>query len=267
MEVSKLIITAFAPGANSNNVIFDRGGNSCTFNPVSPVIGPDPDWSCPSENALMWQDNQNPVIIPANSTRAFLTKVEPGKPSGNIGLESILVQGSVFTTLGSFGKSGYQSTMSSDPTSIVNVYLSDMIDSRSSTQIQSVRTGIIPNSVQTFNIVLSDMDLSGTTTINSGAKLIINVPKGWTEVSVISDTGFVGTPSVTQFGDNSNQIVGITSGMLGDGTTDSNTITFSARAPNIVSDRLYVMYVLAQGITSNGFSIGPLAEIVLEVDA
>lgn len=266
MEVSKLIITAFAPGANSNNVIFDRGGNSCTFNPVSPVIGPDPDWSCPSENALMWQDNQNPVIIPANSTRAFLTKVEPGKPSGNIGLESILVQGSVFTTLGSFGKSGYQSTMSSDPTSIVNVYLSDMIDSRSSTQIQSVRTGIIPNSVQTFNIVLSDMDLSGTTTINSGAKLIINVPKGWTEVSVISDTGFVGTPSVTQFGDNSNQIVGITSGMLGDGTTDSNTITFSARAPNIASDRLYVMYVLAQGITSNGFSIGPLAEIVLEVD-
>jgi LysM repeat protein len=266
MDVSKLIITAFAPGANTNNVIFDRGGGNCTFNPISPVTGPDSDWSCPSENALMWQDSLNPVTIPANSTRAFLTKVEPGKPTGNTGLESILVQGSVFTTLGSFGKSEYQSTMSSDPTSIVNVYLSDVIDSRSSDNIQSSRTGIIPNSVQTFNIVLADMDLIDSTIINSGAKLIINVPKGWTEVSVIGDTGFVGTPTPTQFGDTSNQIVGITNGILGDAITDSNTITFTARSPNVTSDRLYVMYVLAQGSTSNGFSIGPLAEIVLQVD-
>ncbi|MHA7647123.1 COG1361 family protein [Nitrosopumilus sp. S4] len=266
MEVSKLIITAFAPGANANNVMFDRGGNSCTFNPVSPITGPDSDWSCPSENALMWQDNSNPIIIPANSSRSFLTKVEPGKPTGNTGLESILVQGSVFTTLGSFGKSGYQSTMSSDPTSIVNVYLSDVVDSRASTNIQSVRTGIIPDSVQSFNVVFSDMDLVASTTISAGAKLIINVPKGWTEVSVTGDTGFVGIPAVTQFGDNSHQIVGITSAALGDGVTDSNTITFTARAPNITSDRLYVMYVLAQGTTSNGFSIGPLAEVVLQVD-
>ena len=266
MEVSKVIITAFAPGANANNVIFDRGGNSCTFNPVSPVIGPDSDWSCPSENALMWQDNSNPVIIPANSSRAFLTKVEPGKPTGNTGLESILVQGSVFTTLGSFGKSGYQSTMSSDPTSIVNVYMSKVVNSRTSSNILSNQTGILPNQSATFNIVFSDMDNVGTTTINAGAKLIINVPKSWTNVSVISDSGFVGTPSVTSFGDTSHQIVGVTDSALGDGTTNSKTITFTAQAPNITHDRLYVMYVLAQGTTNNGFSIGPLAEIVLQVD-
>ena len=266
MEVSKLIITAFAPGANANNVIFDRNGGDCTFNPVSPTVGPDVDWSCPSENALMWQDNLNPIIIPANSTRAFLTKVEPGKPSGSTGLESILVQGSVFTTLGSFGKSGYQSTMSSDTTSIVNVYLSSISDSRSSSNIQSSRIGILPNSIQTFNIVFADMDSSSTTTINSGAKLIINVPKDWDDVIVTGSSGFVSTPTVTEFGDTSHQIVGVTEDFLGSGTNLTDTITFTARAPNLTTDKLYVMYVLAQGSTSNGFSIGPLAEIVLQVD-
>ena len=266
MEVSKLIITAFAPGANANNVIFDRTGGDCTFNPVSPTVGPDTDWSCPSENALMWQDNVNPIIVPANSTRAFLTKVEPGKPTGNTGLESVLVQGSVFTTLGSFGKSGYQSTMSSDTTSIANVYLSSLADSRSSSNIQSSRIGMLPNSVQTFNIIFADMDLSSTTTINSGAKLIINVPKDWKDVIVTGDSGFDDTPTVTPFGDTSHQIVGITSESLGSATNLTDTITFTARAPNLTSDKLYVMYVLAQGTTSNGFSIGPLAEIVLQVD-
>ena len=266
MEISKLVITAFAPGGNNNDVLFDRTGNTCNFNPISPTLGPDTSWSCPSENSLMWQNTANPMIIPANSTSSFLTKVEPGKPSGSTGLESILVQGSVFTTLGSFGKAGYQSTMSDTTTSITNVFLSNAAGSRLSSDIKSTEIGIPPNDVRTFNVVLADMDLSDTTTINSGAKLIINVPKGWTEVTVTAHPGFVSSPTVTTFGDTSTQIVGITSNPLGSSTNPSDVITFTARSPNIADDRLYIMYVLAQGVTSNGFSIGPLAEIVLQVD-
>lgn len=266
MEVSKLIITAFAPGGNNNDVLFDRTGGDCNFDPISPVLGPDTNWSCPSENSLMWQDTANPIVIPGNSSRAFLAKVEPGKPSGNVGLESILVQGSVFTTLGSFGKAGYQSTMSETATSIANVFLTDSAGSRLSSDINSVETGIPPNSVRTFSVALADMDLSDSTTINSGAKLIINVPKGWTDVTLVSHPGFVSTPSVTTFGDSSTQIVGITSTALGTTINPSDVITFTARSPSISDDRLYVMYVLGQGVTSNGFSIGPLAEIVLQVD-
>jgi len=77
MEVSKLVITAFAPGGNNNDVLFDRTGNTCNFNPISPTLGPDTSWSCPSENSIMWQNTVNPMIIPANSTSSFLTKVEP----------------------------------------------------------------------------------------------------------------------------------------------------------------------------------------------
>ena len=146
------------------------------------------------------------------------------------------------------------------------MYLSNLSDSRSSSDIQSSRIGISPNSVQTFNIVFADMDSSSTTVINSGAKLIINVPKDWKDVTVTGNSGFVGTPTVTEFGDTSHQIVGITSDSLGSATNPTDTITFTARAPNLTSDKLYVMYVLAQGTTLDGFSIGPLSEIILKVD-
>jgi len=267
MEVSKLVITAFAPGAQNNDKLFDRGGGACVFNPISPVLGTDPNWSCPSENAIMWQST-TPVTIPANSTKSFLTKVEPGKPSGTASLESVVVQGSVFTTLGSFGKAGYQSTMSGTDSSIVNVHLTtDPSNPRTSSNIKSSVIGIIPNSIRTFNVTLADMDTVSTTTINSGAKLIINVPKDWTSVTVTSSNGFTGTPTVTQFGDNSHQIVGVTSAALGSVSNVANTISFTAKAPNMTTDKLYVMYVLAQGQTNSDFSIGPLAEIVLQVDA
>ena len=274
MDVTKLIITAFAPGAQNNNKIFNMGGGSnCSPvpAPISPVSGT---WSCPSENALMWKSS-TPVTIPANSTQAFLAQVEPGKPSGNTGLESITVQGSVFTSLGSFGKAGYQSTMSSDPTSIVNVFLAkDLLgsDHRDSDNIESTRTNISPNSLETFHVVFADMD-SSSTEIESGAKLIINVPKEWTDVDVTAWNGFPVEPVITQFGDGSNQIVGTTNARFGDTTpvSSTRTITFDARAPNVSvgSDELYIMYILAQGETTHTptpFTIGPLVEVVLQVD-
>jgi hypothetical protein len=266
MDVSKIVMTAFAPGGNTNDILFQRTGQNCSFNPISPVLGPDSNWSCPSENALMWKST-TPITIPANSTKAFLTKVDPGSPSGNTGLESIIVQGSVFTTLGSFGKSGYQTTMAEIPTSIVNVHLtSDVADPRTSGKIKTLRTDIVPDSIQTFNVVLADMDSVDSTRIDTGAKLIINVPKEWTSVTITGDSGFVGIPSITKFGDNSHQIVGVTSSEIGSTGNSAGTITFTAQAPNVTHDQLYVMYVLAQGLTTNGFTIGPLAEIVLQVN-
>ena len=266
MQVSKIIITAFAPGGNTNDILFARTGNSCDFNPISPVLGADPNWSCPSENALMWKST-TPVIIPPNSTKSFMTKVDPGSPSGNLGLESIIVQGSVFTTSGSFGKSGYQSTMSETTTSIVNVYLTDdTLNPRVSGNIQSTRIGIVSNSLETFSVALADMDLVDATRISSGAQLIINVPKQWTDVAVTGYTDFTSMPSITAFGDGSHQIVGITSVDYGSTATPAGTITFQARAPVVGEDQLFVMYILGQGETSNGFTIGPLAEVILQVD-
>jgi hypothetical protein len=156
--------------------------------------------------------------------------------------------------------------MSDATSSIVNVFLTNSAGSRLSGDVSSYQVGILPNNVETFSVALADMDLSDSTTINAGAKLIINVPKGWTEVTLVDHPGFAVTPTVTTFGDTSTQIVGITSAAIGSNTNPSDVITFTARSPDIAEDRLYVMYVLAQGITSTSFSIGPLAEIVLQVN-
>jgi hypothetical protein len=262
MEVSKLSITAFAPGANNNDKIFAA---SCSPENIFPS-GVN-HWNCPSENVIMWQDYVNPVIIAPNSTQSFLVKVLPGTIAGQNILESVVVQASVFTTVGSFGKSGYQTTMYDGTESIGSVYLSNVMDSRNSIDIQSTRTGIVPGSTQTFKIVFADLDTSNTTWIKPGAQLIINVPKEWTDVNVLSYPGFASTPTVTIFGDGSSQIVGTITSNLGDAVNTADTIEFSAQAPDITNDQMYVMYVLAQGQTNNVFSIGPLAEIVLQVDA
>ena len=262
MKVSKLSITAFAPGANNNDKIFD---SACVADTIFPT-GVN-HWTCPSENVLLWQDFANPIVITPNSTQAFMVKVKPGTIAGQNTLESVVVQGSVFTTVGSFGKSGYQTTMYDGTESIGSTYLSNVVDSRNNNDMQSVRTNIVPGSTQTFNIVFADLDTVNTTWIKSGAQLIINVPKGWTNVSIVSYPGFVSAPTVTTFGDGSTQIIGTTTSNLGDAVNPSDTITFTAKAPNITNDQMYVMYVLAQGQTNNIFSIGPLAEIVLQVDA
>ena len=265
MSVSKVSIVAYAPGANSNEKIYSLSCNAEDISPASVVNN----WSCPTENVIMWQNYDNPIVIAPNSTKAFLTKILPGTVSGSINLESITVQANVFTTVGSFGKAGYQTTMYNSGNVIGNVYLSKAIDSRSNGDMISTMTGIVPGSTNTFNIVFADLDTSQSTYIKSGAKLIINIPKGWTNVSVASGSypGFVSTPIVTTFGDGSSQIIGTTTSKLGDANNQADTIQFTAKAPSVVNDQMYVIYVLGQGQTSNNFSIGPLAEIVLQVDA
>ena len=261
MEVSKLSLTAFSPGANNNDKIFAA---DCLAENIFPS-GTN-NWNCPSENIIMWQDQANPIIIPANSTQSFLVKVLPGTIAGQNILESIVVQASVFTNVGSFGKSGYQSTMYDGSEVIGNVYLSSVVDSRSNTDIQSTRVGIVPGNVETFNMVFADMDTDNNTFVQSGAKFVINVPKEWTDVTILNNYGFLSSPTVTVFGDGSTQIVGITASNLGTATNTADTIQFSAKAPTVVNDEMYVMYVLAQGQTDNSFAIGPLAEIVLQVN-
>ena len=262
MKVSKLSITAFAPGANNNDKIF---ASSCVADNIFPT-GVNR-WSCPSENVIMWQDFANPITIPPNSTQQFLVKILPGTIAGQNILETVVVQASVFTTVGSFGKSGYQTTMYDGTEVAGNVYLSTVIDSRNNNDMRSVLTGIAPGSTQTFNIVFADLDTVNTTWIKSGGQLIINVPKDWTDVQIVNNYGFTNPPTITTFGDGSTQIIGVLSSNLGDADNQADTIQFSAKAPNITYDQMYVMYVLAQGQTANNFSIGPLSEIVLQVDA
>lgn len=259
MDVSKVTINLITPRAQSNDKIFDT--NVCNPVTIPPTTN---SWSCPAVNQLMWKNIDSPQQIPPYSVFPFLVKIEPGHLAGlQDNLETIIVQTDVFTTLGEFGKTGYGSSMDNQGSSIPNVYLSTIPDSTATANIYSNKTGILAGTSQTFNVVLADFDIDATNKIDAGSRVIINVPKGWTDVNVQSTTGF--STSQQNFPDGSTQIVGqLLSDLTGMGGI-GKTITFSATSPCVGNTQMFVMYILADGKINNNFSIGPLAEIVLQV--
>ena len=272
MLVSKITILLTGPGITGNGSLFDCGGGNIVV-----VEGPD-DWSCPNADTLMWENTSSPLSIPPFSVQSFSVRVVPDQHTGQpSSMEALNVQANVFTTVGSFGKSGYQTTMHTATMVISNVYLSINVDSTNPADMRTSRSNIAPDSIETFNIVFAELETGPSTYINSG-QLIINVPKEWTEVTVLNNptSGFINPAVVTQFGDNSHQIVATLpacsgSACMGGGSGTSgeptNTIRFSAKAPSVTVDHMYVMYVLATGEANDNFTVGNLSEIVLQVNA
>ncbi|CDI05725.1 hypothetical protein [Candidatus Nitrosotenuis uzonensis] len=256
--VSKVVISTQTSPANANDKIFDSGCSTITIPPTSNH------WSCPTLNQLMWKNTISPQLIPAKSVFPFMVKVTPGDLQGSgTEPETIVVQTNVFTTLGQFGKSAYGTAMRTS-SSIPNVYISKVVDSTNTVDIIANKTGILPGSTQTFHVVLADMESGTANKISAGSRLIINIPRGWSDVNVIGNTGFT-TPTFQSFPDGSSQLVGqLLSDLTGAGGV-GKTISFTATAPPISDTRLYIMYVLADGYVNGNIVIGPLAEVVLRV--
>jgi len=127
--------------------------------------------------------------------------------------------------------------------------------------IKADRLGIAPGSPEVFHIVLDDRNVSSQY-IKAGAQLIINIPKDWVVTGPISGD-FPGA-TLIPFPDDSSQIVGILPADLAWG---GKMITFTAIAPSPSCDKMYIMKVLANGHTNNDRPIGPVSDIVLQVDA
>jgi len=122
--------------------------------------------------------------------------------------------------------------------------------------------GIPSASTQTFQIALAELNTSSQQ-IEAGAQIIINIPKDWTFDKLNSYAGFVDPPTIIPFSDGSAQIVGVLIAPLASG---AKIISFDAVAPSVACDKMYVMHVLANGVTNNNNPIGPIAEIVLQVN-
>ena len=264
MQISKLTMVAYPPGSNNNDKIF---GSPCPFTPINPLTN----WSCPKENTLMWVDASNPLTIPASSSVDFAVTVEPDRVAGAQDIDAMIIQANAFTTVGSFGKAGYQSAMYGTDESMASVYLTDTDQSR--TDIKTQELGITELVPHTFKVTIADMD-DIPTYIATGARLVINVPREWTNVTITNAPDFDpdGDPGplddrVIPHPDGSTQIIGVTSSHLGQ-ATDAFTLEFTAIPPAIdagLNSQLYVMYILADGVTDSLLPVGPLNEAVLQV--
>ncbi len=258
--VNKVVINAVSPRNQAQDQIFDTNGCSPT------TIAPTPSsWSCPATNQLMWKNTATPQLVQPKSVFPFLVKVTPGTLGGSqIDLETVLIQTNVFTTLGQFGKAGYGSSFRNGGSSIPNVYLSTIPESVNDSNIRSNMTGIKAGTPITLNATIADFDTGLTNVISSGSRLIVNIPKSWTNVNVLSSNGF-SAPTYQTFPDGSSQLVGVLNGDLTGAGGIARTIKFTATAPTVSDTQMYVMYVLAEGDVSGAFQVGPLAEIVLQV--
>jgi len=261
IKVSKVVISAFTPQPSSNNRYF---GLSCAPEQISPSTG---FWECPIENQLAWHKGAGaPISIPPYSVAQFLVKVSPDDlPSSTTDIESMVIHGNVFTSIGQFGKAGYGSSIDNE-NAIVQVFLSTGYELFQNNQILSSVSGIQSGIPQTFYATLANNHTNAAFAV-SNAEFIINVPKGWSQPTISRSDGFISV-NVIPNPDTSYQIVGTLdsadniSGTAGD---EARTIQFVSTPPVITNTQMYVMYMLADGNTANGWRIGPLAEVVLQV--
>lgn len=269
LEVSKIVINTISTRYQGGDEIFtDNDGDLCADH-VDPGLGGV--WGCPMPNQLMWKNLNSPVTVPGLSSVSFLTLVDPGfiKSSGEF-LETVPVDVNVYTTLGQFGKSGYATSFHEGGTTMTNVYLTDVPGSTDNANIFSSIDAIPGGSVIKLNATLADFDSDPDRAIKgTDTRLIINIPKGWTNPSVVNAPGFtVDDPTPSPFTDGSSQIVGILNSDI-TGPSNAQTIEFHVTAPDVGSTQLYVMYVLADGISSSDsfedVAISALSEIVLQV--
>ena len=296
MSINKVTILAYAPGGNAQDIVIPSPCNSEGISPDNV------NWSCPKDNTIMWQNILAPLTIPEYSSLEFLIKLNPGSTAGNTDIDALIVQANAQTTTGSFGKAAYQSTMYTTSEEIANVYLTDLDDSRANANIKSQKLGLIELVPEEFKITIAAMDARDDTYIRSDARLIINIPREWTDVTITGDAFFVadGDPDplvddrIASFSDGSTQIIAVTLEDLGGAfglskgsggyLPDARTLTFEATPPlndssgsGGIPERLYIMYVLADGQTGHVIKspgnpdipdpnpIGPLNEIAIQV--
>ncbi|MDH3610336.1 MAG: hypothetical protein OEM79_01095 [Nitrosopumilus sp.] len=272
--VTKVTITAFAPGANSNLKIFDPSTESHNVSPrFSGVADDNGSWINDAENVLVWKNFTDPIILTPYSAETFMFKANPW--TNSVDLEAIIVQTSIFSTSGSFGKAAYQTTMfpagGSADAPISNVYLSTTVDSRDSADIRGHVNGLKNGTSHEFVVVMADMDDNDGSYMAQDTEFIINVPRLW-GLPVINDAKTTNVyknatePQIIPHSDGSYQIIGLLNQTIGSaGNPDTATITFNSTAPEEKTERLYIMYVLGNGITNAGESVGPLSEVVIHV--
>jgi hypothetical protein len=263
MNVTKIIITVTSPRGQSNDKIFDTSGGKCNPQTVSPT-GTNY-WTCPGVNMIQWRKTSG-YIINGPSAMAFLSSVAPGSLAAAGDLPAFNIDVTVFTNMGQFGKSGYASSIQNTG-SMPNVYLSSAVNSTVTSNMVGNYTGLKSGTTKTFNATIANLDTSGSYKINSGSRLVIDIPKCFSNVQVLHSNDFI-LSGPTQYSDGSWQIIGtLKHDLTGVSPNAARTIQFSATIQAQPQSMVYIMYVLGDGDSEGGtaFPIGPLSEVPMQV--
>jgi hypothetical protein len=267
MDVNRVVISMYSSQAAANQQFIEQGAG-CVLNQVNPTSN----WSCPLDNMLEWKNVASPILIPGYGIRSFLIEAQPGKLTSGPA-SAFMISVGVFTSLGQFTKTGLSSSMSDSALSLGNVYLTDTTTTTladDDVHIFGHQLSLVHDATYTFRIAATDFDTAVGTTIKNGTKLIIVVPRGFTNVvlDAAGTTGFYTSgaePKIYPYSDGSTQIIATMNGALGDTSREAKIFSFTAKAPIVNGTKVYIMHVFADGETSTNWSIGPIAQIGLQV--
>jgi hypothetical protein len=225
-------------------------------------------WSCPADNQVQWKAaSGTPITINGYQSASFIFLMEPNSiNSGEI--PAALLTATAFTTYGQFSKSGYSFNMVKAGSAVVNVYGSNSDNNQtSSSHILGHINNWQSNATKILNFTLTNLDSSGGKQINSGSRIIINLPPQWTFSEVLKYGGF-NQPKINIVGDGSAQLIATRySPITGTGSTVAGTISVKVKAPMVTEDRIYIISVTADGDvnTPSGYNIGAIAEFPVNV--
>jgi len=170
----------------------------------------------------------------------------------------------------------YGTTFTKEETAIPNVSLTVNPNSFTDSDIVTFVPDVVAGSVVTFTATLADLVPDSTYYINDDGTVIVNIPREWIidpATTIVSNVGFQ-TPVVQQFSDGSSQISAqLLPGNTIVGTSDAESIVFTATAPSSENTKLYIMHILADGTVhaddpdagDYDIAMGPIAETVLQV--
>jgi hypothetical protein len=247
MTIKMIAINIYSSNLASSHQII---GNSCSAIGVTPSTG----WDCPHDGVIRWQNLDNPVTLKGHSAYTFMVKAQPGSiPEKE---PAFMLSISVFTNFGQFARQGYASAMYDSTAPIVNVYLTDTNDTSQATQDSHVFGNLTLTSGTTgrrIYVAIADFENTGNTAsqINSGATLIINVPRHFSNV-VVPDAGSMppgfASATATTYSDGTVQIRAVTNEAIGDQTSsEAKVFYFDVNVPSTSTTKAYAMHTFIEG--------------------
>jgi hypothetical protein len=266
MEVSRIVMNMYTskPTGGGGAEFINDG---CPVTEIYPLSG----WSCPHANMIEWKDIADPEEISGLEALSFLAKVQPDDLTENE--PAYMISVAVFTNMGQFTKTGYSAGMADSTLPLASVYMTNTIneaDANDDNRIFGNMSNLTPEVPTTFHVAVADFDSSTSTHIDAGTELIVNVPKGFSDISVTSSVGFSST-QIIPYADGSTQIVAIIGEEVGNVSSEVKVLRFDATPPSVdpAGKRVYIMHTLLNGLADGGindFSVGALGEFALQVD-
>lgn len=251
MKITQITINLFSSNTDSSHKPLKS--SSCAVVGITPATG----WTCPHDGTLRWRDPANPIYIKPYQAYTFLSKAAPG--TINSDEPALLISVTAFTSLGQFAKQGYATNMyNTPPASIMNIYLTDTKNNVTAYQ-DSPTNHLLGNITMqtasknnTIYVAVTDFETTNNAASKmlSGAVLIINVPKNFTDIITPSYIpGFIGPFNKTFYSDGTTQIRAKINTHVGDvAGKEAAVFYFNVTAPTVVQTRTYVMHTFLEGL-------------------